>query len=130
MLIEVKSSYRSLIRFENNQLKAIGSEFLLFRLQELVKSYGYDFQTWPILKPIKNDDEILINEFVEKAQNKVFIYPHDELCHCRMIQTSVVRNAIKQGCRSVGEISRTTLAGTGCGACRVDSEKIIKLLTE
>ncbi len=52
-------------------------------------------------------------------------YQQEELCHCRVVATHKVIEAIHYGATSVEEIARKTSAGTGCGTCQVDSERLI-----
>jgi nitrite reductase (NADH) large subunit len=40
-----------------------------------------------------------------------------DLCNCNRVAETLVTEAIAGGSRSVGEIGRTTRAGTGCGSC-------------
>ena len=47
-----------------------------------------------------------------------------------MVKTETVKNAVKAGCCSVADVSRTTLAGTGCGSCRKDIEDVLTALTK
>jgi bacterioferritin-associated ferredoxin len=52
-------------------------------------------------------------------------YKDAELCHCRVVPTMKVIEAIHYGADSVQEIARRTSAGTGCGTCQVQSDKLI-----
>jgi bacterioferritin-associated ferredoxin len=129
MSIEVSIAYQAEIKFENNQITAVGSKQLLEKVNSLAKKFGIDPQKWPLQKPVESGDDILINELIEKANARPFIYNHEELCHCRMVKTELVRQVIKQGCRSIAEVSRTTMAGTGCGSCRKDIDDVLDALT-
>ena len=42
------------------------------------------------------------------------------VCFCMKVPLSVLRRAIAEGARTVGELSERTGAGTGCGTCRFD----------
>lgn len=86
-----------------------------------------DVTLWP-LQAVDGPDTMLINELIRQSRNEIFVYNHTELCHCRMVTTEKVKNAVKAGCMTVAEVSRTTLAGTGCGSCRKNIEDIIKAL--
>ena len=69
---------------------------------------------------------ILLRELLLRAQGKwAFPYKDEELCHCRSVPTKKVDDAIIGGLRSVDAISRATSAGTSCGTCRPDIEKIL-----
>ena len=69
----------------------------------------------------------LLNELLLKARGG-WVYPYDEaeLCHCRQVATCKVDAAIVHGAVSSEEVSRKTSAGTGCGTCRPDIDKIIE----
>lgn len=128
MKVVVASLYQSQIEYDGNSVKAIGPMTLLEALHSLKLTQGTDPKKWNLEK-IENNDDLLIHEFLCKIHGKpVLAYPHEELCHCRMVSAEKVHQAIKQGCRSVKDIARTTLAGTGCGSCRPDTEMILKEL--
>ncbi len=121
MQIVCKSPYQSEISFKNDTVHVIGSFELINKLNELKIKFGSDPRTWPELSALKSLDDLLINEFIQKCQNKFKLaYEHAELCHCRMIPAERVYETIKQGCTVTEEVGRTTLAGTGCGTCRDD----------
>ena len=126
MEISVRNSYQSILYFDGNLVKAIGPLSLLNRLQQIKESQGHDPRKWIIEAPISTNDDLLIQEFILKLKGEnVMPYLHEELCHCRMVPTNQVHQAIKQGCLSVSEISRTTLAGTGCGSCKIETQQIL-----
>lgn len=129
MKYEVSIPYQASLKYENDQLEAVGAKSLLLKVRELKVKHGQNPKEWPRLTNVENQDDILINEFIEKANERPFIYNHEELCHCRMVPTETVKNAIKAGCRTQPDVSRATMAGTGCGACRKDIEDAIKALT-
>lgn len=53
-------------------------------------------------------------------------YSDAELCHCRLVPTQKVVEAIHYGADTVQDIARMTSAGTGCGTCQVQSAKLIR----
>ncbi len=70
--------------------------------------------------------DILIRELILKIKaDWNFPYNDEELCHCRVIPTEVVDQAIISGAHSVKAVNRITSAGTGCGTCRKDIEALI-----
>ncbi len=128
MNIKVTSAYQAQIEFDGSQLKALGPLSLLNRLQEYKSQFGANPIQWKF-KEMQTNDDYLIHEFISLIQKKSpLIYTHEELCHCRMVTAEKVHQAIKQGCRTANDIARTTLAGTGCGSCRKDSELILNAL--
>lgn len=40
------------------------------------------------------------------------------LCYCLVVEEAEVRRAIRQGARTVDEVSARCEAGNGCGSCR------------
>lgn len=40
------------------------------------------------------------------------------LCYCLVVEDAEVRRAIRQGARTVEDVSARCEAGSGCGACR------------
>lgn len=101
----------------STEAHCFGSYHLLKKIKQYRKDYGDHPKEWPEVV-VKDNEDILINEIVQKSKNNYALsYQHDELCHCRMVPTEIVLQSIKQGCRSVREISRVSKAGTGCGSC-------------
>jgi NAD(P)H-nitrite reductase large subunit len=39
------------------------------------------------------------------------------VCHCHGVNDAAVSHAVETGCSKVGQVVRTTRAGTGCGGC-------------
>ena len=69
---------------------------------------------------------MLVRELLLKAQGQwQYPYEHEELCHCRVVQTRVVDAAILTGAHSPSQVSKQTSASTACGTCRPDVEAII-----
>lgn len=129
MATEVRSPYQSMITFDGKKVRVVGPLSLLNRLQQLKSLYGSDPTHWKLDSLVDNNDDLLIAELILKINNMpCHSYLEDELCHCRMVTAEKVHFAIKQGVRSVADIARTTLAGTGCGNCRVDSAAMLKSL--
>jgi bacterioferritin-associated ferredoxin len=52
-------------------------------------------------------------------------FSEEELCHCRKIPTSDVDVSVLNGCHTLAAVTRATSAGSSCGNCRTDIEKII-----
>lgn len=70
---------------------------------------------------------ILLRQLILQLQGKWnFPYTDYELCHCRAIPTKKVDDAIICGAKTVRDVSRKTSAGTACGTCRPDIEKVLK----
>lgn len=118
----------SLEIFEENgkvRRRVIGCEALLTLVQDLRARFGDDPAKWePPAGPAHQ--EILVREFIQRLKGEWKLpYAHDELCHCRMIPTRVVDQAIVAGAHTPEAVSRATSASTACGTCRPDVEKIL-----
>lgn len=94
-------------------------------MNHLKASHGLQIQNWPL--PEGHDhSSMLVRELILKLQNQWQLpYTHDEVCHCRSVNTSVVDQAIVAGAHSVEEIQRETMACTSCGTCRPDVENLL-----
>lgn len=55
-----------------------------------------------------------------------FPYKDIEICHCRMVPTEIVDQAIVAGANDPETVSRLTMASTSCGTCRPDVERILR----
>lgn len=77
--------------------------------------------------PVGSDHaSLLMRELVLRLQDKWGLpYTEEEICHCRIVETKRVTDAIYTGCRSVSAISQRTTAGTSCGSCRPDLESLL-----
>lgn len=126
--LKVSASHQLEIEVIDHLVKAKGSSYLLGRLNELRAKHGDDPKSWETV-PVARKEDILINELIEKLKGSYKLcYPHEELCHCRMIPTESVVQAIKQGCETTSDVSRSTKAGTGCGTCSVNTQMILNQL--
>ncbi|MFZ3229138.1 MAG: (2Fe-2S)-binding protein [Pseudobdellovibrio sp.] len=121
-----RSPFQSEISLKNGSVHIVGSMQLISQMNDLKTKYGTDPRNWLPLKQLKSNADILVNEFILKCRGEFKLsYEHAELCHCRMVSAEKVYNAIKQGAKTVEDIARTTLAGTGCGSCRSDSQILL-----
>jgi bacterioferritin-associated ferredoxin len=131
-VIKVEIPFKAQIVFDQTQgsLRFSGSADFCQKLITQKNKHGCDPQKWQVVRVVDGDD-VLLNEFILKCQNNYKIpYEHEELCHCRMVQTEKVLNVIKQGVFITSEISRVTAAGTGCGSCKKDIDEITKYLVK
>ncbi len=70
---------------------------------------------------------ILLRELLLKARGEWnFPYTEDETCHCRVVPTEVVDQAICLGAHTPAKVSAMTSASTACGSCRPDVEAMIR----
>lgn len=106
--------------------RVVGCEALLELVQALRARHGDDPVKWD-LPSGDSHTELLVREFILRARGQWALpYGHDEICHCRMVQTRVVDQAIVAGAHSTDAVSRATSASTACGTCRPDVEKILR----
>jgi len=126
MDIICRSPYQSEITLKNGVIHVVGSLALIEQIKKLKEQFGTDPKKWPVLKEFRSGDDLLVNEFILKSKGEFKLaYEDVELCHCRTVPADRVYNAIKQGAKTIDDICRTTLAGTGCGSCRPDSQKLL-----
>lgn len=118
--------YKARLELKDNKVTVRGSKSLLDKISLLKQNHGLNPQSWPT-QEVHSGEDILINEFILKVNAKFkFCYVHEELCHCRNVPTEKVFSAIKNNCFKVEDVSRATLAGTGCGTCRSDIANLIQ----
>jgi NAD(P)H-nitrite reductase large subunit len=126
--VKIVSKYQAFIMYDGTRIKATGKLNLLNLLNKKIQQEGVDPRKWLEIVNIHNEDEAMLNQFILKVKATEILSEHDEICHCRMVEREKIENAIYQGCKTSDEISRVTLAGTGCGSCRGDLEKILRRL--
>ncbi|MBY0553544.1 (2Fe-2S)-binding protein [bacterium] len=124
--VMVSSKYRAFLKYDGTRVKATGPLSLLNLIQNKIQQQGSQPEKWSLLSNVTNGDEAMLNNFISKMQTSETSQEHDEICHCRMVGREKIEQSIFQGSFSREEISRTTLAGTGCGSCRNDIDKILK----
>ncbi len=71
------------------------------------------------LHSLRSDDEIYVVAVLIPV-NKI-------ICHCKQVSFGDIRKAMAGGARSVEQIQEITGAGTGCGGCIEDIEKILSV---
>lgn len=106
-------------------VKMVGCTDFLDLMQTMRKNFGVDLKKWPVPEGIDHSS-ILVREMILKLQG-AWNYPYDEkeLCHCRMIDTDIVDQAIVAGAHTPEKVTRQTSASTACGTCRPNVQKII-----
>lgn len=121
-----RSPFQSEISFKNGVVHVVGSVKLMKQMSDLKNKFGANPTKWSPLSELSSSDDLLVNEFILKCRGEFKLaFEEAELCHCRMVPAEKVYCAIKQGAITVEDIGRTTLAGTGCGSCRPDSQKLL-----
>lgn len=112
-------------------IQARGSLRLLEEAERLRKLLPTDPSSWPVPNlpdpDVQDPVLLLVRELILKVQNKWnFPYTEAELCHCRAIPTTHVDAAVCQTACSVDRVTRLTNAGSACGTCKPDIEKVIE----
>lgn len=124
---------RMLLQWDGENFSCSGPVELLEKVESLRQQFGNDPKDWPSTDLTINADtsEVFLFKFIQKVKRLWTLpYKHEELCHCRLVPTEKVTNAIEQGANTVADIARVTLAGTGCGTCRADSEELIAFYSQ
>lgn len=111
---------------ESGEFSFVGCDQLSALIFKLKKEQGLDPRKWNIPTGTSHSD-LLLKEFLLKLRGEYqVVYPHEEICHCRKVNTHEVEQAILCGAHSTEKVSRWTGASTACGTCRADVEKIIQ----
>ena len=125
---EVRLSFDLLDNGELKEVsvKGIGGPEFLNSLREFRKTLTGRLEDVPI--PLgKTSSAILLRELLMKAKDCwTPPFQEDELCHCRMIPTKMVDQAICSGAHTPKKVSELTSASTACGTCRPDVEAMIE----
>ena len=127
-MIKVEIPNRIVLQWDGEVFKCSGPVDLLEKVEALRKQYGDDPKNWPApeMNASPQSSVVVLFKFIQKVKRVWNLpYPHEELCHCRLVPTEKVTCAIEQGAKTVSEIARVTMAGTGCGTCRSDSEELL-----
>lgn len=80
------------------------------------------------VKPLvgRSTSRLLLREALLRAQEKWQLpYLEDELCHCRMVATEKVLQAIRVGAHTTDDVSAQTSASTACGTCRPNVQDLL-----
>lgn len=121
--LELTKSGRQIV---SAKLSGVGGVELLRRLADWRKILIGNLDAVDLPKG-RSRSVMLLRELILRAQGQwKFPYPEDELCHCRAVKTAVVDDAILNGCHDALQVARETSAGTSCGACKTDSEAVIR----
>ena len=111
-------------------VEARGCLELLTEAQRLRRQLTPNPEKWSLrdLEPRNASFHVhqLVVEVLLKAQGRWnFPFNEVELCHCRAIETREVDAAVLRGARLAETVTRMTSAGSACGTCKPDIEKIL-----
>lgn len=109
----------------NPRVKFIGCEALIKTMAESRSAHGDDPAAWPLPEGTSHVELLLKRLILELRGEWHPSFTDPELCHCRMIPTAQVEQAILAGAHTPEIVSRWTNASTSCGTCRPD---VIRLL--
>jgi len=71
------------------------------------------------LHSVRTDEELVLT---------AFLIPNNRIiCHCKQVRYGDIRKAMTGGARTIEDIQEITGAGTGCGGCIEEIERIIKV---
>lgn len=89
------------------------------------KMHG-DFREWPIPTG-SSHSEMLLRELLMRSRGQwAPSFTEAEICHCRIVPTRDVEQAILAGAHSLEKLQRWTGASTGCGTCAVDVNGLLE----
>lgn len=130
-MVKVEIANRILIQWDGENFKCAGPLELIEKINQCKTQFGTDPKNWSVELAQSSESarptDFILFKFVQKVKRLWQLpYKHDELCHCRLVPTEKVTQAIEQGVRSTAAVSRVTMAGTGCGTCRTDTETILE----
>jgi len=113
-------------RLEDICIQGTGSLNFLEKLQvinEQIKSQKVS----ELREPGGNSPEdIIFRELFLKIKGQWKLpYEDEELCHCRVVPTTKVVEAIVYGAHTPQQVSQWTTASTACGSCRPDVESLL-----
>lgn len=108
------------------QIKAIGCLPLLSFVQKWRDQLaGKELAAAPVPHG-PSHPEMLVRELIRQAQGHWHPpYTDEEICHCRLVPTNVVIDAIRAGAQTNAEVSAMTSATTACGTCGPDVRRLI-----
>ena len=138
-MVKVEIANRILIQWDGENFKCAGPLELIEKIDYCKTQFGTDPKNWSVdakqlaqlveLNPSKPSDQsvdFVLYKFIQKVKRLWALpYKHEELCHCRLVPTEKVTQAIEQGAKTTAAVARVTMAGTGCGTCRTDTETIL-----
>ena len=127
---QVKLNGRDYLEIKVKNGKSHFSYIGCFEMHELLQSFrkkhGDNVYQWPMPEGLSHS-ELLLKELILKIKNQwAYPYTEDELCHCRIVKTEIVDQAILAGAHTPEAVSLWTSASTACGTCRPNVEKMIK----
>ncbi len=70
-----------------------------------------------------------INDYYERSGQKDKVKREETrvVCNCMQVTDSDIEHAVLEGARTFYEVQERTKAGTGCGECKEDVERLIEL---
>lgn len=122
-MVKIEIANRILIQWDGENFKCAGPLELIEKVDQCKTKFGPDPKDWSVDSII----DLVLYKFIQKVKRQWALpYKHDELCHCRLVATEKVTQAIEQGAATTTAVARVTMAGTGCGTCRTDTETLIE----
>lgn len=103
----------------------VGCAKFMDMMLKMKKHFGADISKWPLPEGADHGS-LLLRETILKLRGEwKFPYQEDELCHCRMIPTEDVDQAIIAGAHTPEAVTRLTSASSACGTCRPQVQRLI-----
>ncbi len=105
--------------------RVIGCHRLMDLVAQLRTRDGDDPKKWQLPEG-SSHEVLLVREFILKLNGTwKFPYEDEEICHCRMVPTRVVDQAILAGAHTTEAVTRATSASSACGTCRPDVQSLL-----
>jgi bacterioferritin-associated ferredoxin len=123
--LELKAELKADGTVAHVEYTALGCHDLLAtagRLQAQLRGKKLSEFVWP------GDEhwDILAREAVLRLQDRFEVpLKGEELCHCRKIPALKIDQAVVLGAHTPEKVKAWTSAGSGCGTCRPDVERVI-----
>lgn len=114
------------IDLQNQSVSFEGCTLFSDLILDYKKKHSLSPHQWPYPQGTGHH-HLLLKEFLMKLHGKWRLpYEHEELCHCRLVSTQTVLEAIAVGAHHPQMVSRWTTASSACGTCRPEVEKLIR----
>lgn len=120
MLAQKSDDYLS-----NVEINIVGKSSFLSLVHEWRPHFGKKIDKIPLPEGA-SEEALVLKELILRLQDKWEPpYTAEELCHCRLVPTAKVQEAILLGARENQTVGQMTSAGTGCGTCSKDIDAMI-----
>ena len=109
------------------QWKAQGGHKLLQLCTDLAQDLkSKDINSYKVKSDNNSSSQLLLEELVKRLNGSFETSdPEEEICHCRKIRQAVIDQMIVLGAHTPEKVMSFCTAGSGCGTCRPEVQKLI-----